>query len=134
MEQFPSEKHLSSWVGLCPGNNKSAGVERSGHIGKGNPWLRSLIVECSWAASLKHGSLFCSKYRQLAPRIGGKRAVVAVGHAMLLLIYQMLRAGVPYKQTAIEAALESKRRKSIQRHVKALTRLGVVLKDVRYPE
>jgi transposase len=134
MEQYPSEKHLSSWVGLCPGNNKSAGVERSGHIGKGNHWLRSLIVECSWAASLKHGSLFCSKYRQLAPRIGGKRAVVAVGHAMLILIYQMLRAGAPYRQTAIEAALESKRRKSIQRHVKALTRLGVLLRDIRYPE
>jgi transposase len=134
MEQFPSEKHLSSWVGLCPGNNKSAGVERSGHITKGNRWLRALIVECSWAASMKQGSFFCSKYRQLIPRIGSKRAVVAVGHAMVVLIYQMLRSGVPYRQTAIEAAIECKRRKSIQRHVKALTRLGVLLKDIRYPE
>jgi transposase len=134
MEQFSSEKHLSSWVGLCPGNNKSAGVERAGHITKGNHWLRALIVECSWAASLKQGSFFCSKYRQLAPRIGSKRAVIAVGHAMVVLIYQMLRAGAPYRQTAIEAAIDSKRRKSIQRHVKALTRLGVLLKDIRYPE
>ena len=83
---------------------------------------------------MKQGSFFCSKYRQLIPRIGSKRAVVAVGHAMVVLIYQMLRSGVPYRQTAIEAGIECKRRKSIQRHVKALTRLGVLLKDIRYPE
>ena len=53
---------------------------------------------------------------------------------MLVLIYQMLRSGVPYRQTAIEAAIECKRRKSIQRHLKALTRLGVLLRDIRYPE
>jgi transposase len=134
MEQFASEKHLSSWVGLCPGNNKSAGLERTGHITKGNQWLRALIVECSWAASLKQGSFFCSKYRRLAPRLGSKRAVIAVGHAMVVLIYRILRAGAPYRQTALEAAIDSKRRKSIQRHVKALTRLGVILKDIRYPE
>jgi hypothetical protein len=53
---------------------------------------------------------------------------------MVVLIYRMLRAGAPYRQTALEAAIDSKRRKSIQRHVKALTRLGVILKDIRYPE
>lgn len=134
MEQFPSEKHLSSWVGLCPGNNKSADVERPGHITKGNRWLQTLLIECAWAASLKQGSPFCSKYRQLAPRIGGKRAVIAVSHALVIMIYQVLRSGTPYRQSAIEAAIESKRRKSIQRHVKALTRLGVLLKDIQYPE
>ena len=53
---------------------------------------------------------------------------------VVIMIYQVLRSGTPYRQTAIEAAIESKRRKSIQRHVKALTKLGVLLRDVRYPE
>ena len=56
MEQFPSTKHFSSSVGVCPGNNKSADIEKAGHTTKGNAWLRAVIVESAWSASMKIGS------------------------------------------------------------------------------
>jgi transposase len=98
MEQFPSAKHFSSWVGLCPGNNKSADIEKAGRTTKGNVWLRTLMVECAWSASLKLGSYFRARYQRLIPRTGKKRAIVAVAHSLLTLIYEILSTKTPYRK------------------------------------
>jgi transposase len=72
MTQFPSDDHLCSWAGLCPGNDQSAGKRRSGRTTKGSQWLRTLLVQVAWAASRTKGSYFWAQYRRLAPRRGKK--------------------------------------------------------------
>ena len=98
MEQFPDEHHLSSWSGICPGNNESAGKHRSGKTRHGSKWLRSLLVEIAWSASRKKGSYFRSQFRRLAARRGKKRAVVAVAHSILIVIYHVMKHKVPYQE------------------------------------
>jgi transposase len=98
MTQFPSDDHLSSWAGVCPGNDQSAGKRRSGRTTKGSRWLRTLLVQVAWAASRTKGSYFSAQYRRLAPRRGKKRALVAVGHAILVIAYHLLKDGTTYQE------------------------------------
>jgi transposase len=73
---FPSEAHLASWLGLCPGNDQSAGKRRRGKTGKGNRWLKSALVQAAWAASRSKGSYLRARFHRLAARRGRKRALV----------------------------------------------------------
>lgn len=97
MSRFPSAEHLSSWAGMCPGNHESAGKRKSGKTTKGNRWIRSVLCQMAWAASHAKDSYFNSLYHRLAPRRGKKRALVAVGHALLVTIYHMLKNHTHYK-------------------------------------
>ena len=97
-EQFPSADHLASWAGMCSGNNESAGKRRSGRTTKGNRWLKRILVQAAWAASHSQGTYLQAPYRRLAKRRGKKRALVAVGHTLLGIIYQMLKRGTTYQE------------------------------------
>jgi transposase len=133
MEQFPSAKHFSSWVGLCPGNNKSADIEKAGRTTKGNVWLRTLMVECAWSASLKLGSYFRARYQRLIPRTGKKRAIVAVAHSLLTLIYEILSTKTPYRKAAEEIECERSRQRYVRHHLKALAKLGYIVHHAPVP-
>ena len=98
MEQFPSAGHLASWAGMCSGNNQSAGKRRSGRIVKGNRWLKRILVQAAWAASHTKGTYLAAQYRRLAKRRGRKRALVAVGHTLLVIIYHLLKQGTTYAE------------------------------------
>jgi transposase len=95
---FPTAGHLSSWAGLCPGNNESAGKRRSGKTTKGNPWLRSLLVQVAWAASHTKETIFSACYRRWAKRLGRKKALVAVAHKVLVVIWHLLKEGTGYRE------------------------------------
>lgn len=97
MERFPSDAHLSSWSGLCPGNNESAGKRKSGKTNKGNKHLKSILVQCAKAAQKDKDSFFYAQYQRLVVRRGANRATVAVAHSMLIAIYHMLKDNVPFK-------------------------------------
>lgn len=133
MEQFPSAKHFSSWVGLCPGNNKSADVEKAGRTTKGNVWLRALMVECAWSASMKIGSYFRARYQRLIPRTGKKRAIVAVAHSLLTLIHQMLSTNTPYRKAAEETEYERTKQRYVRHYLKALAKLGYIVHEAPLP-
>lgn len=133
MEQFPCAKHFSSWVGLCPGNNKSADIEKAGRTTKGNVWLRTLMVECAWSASLKLGSYFRARYQRLIPRTGKKRAIVAVAHSLLTLIYEIVRTKTPYRKAAEEIECERSRQRYVRHHLKALAKLGYIVHHAPVP-
>ena len=97
MEPFPSEHHLASWSGVCPGSNESGGKRKSGKTSKGNRWLRSALVQAAWSAVRKKDSYFQAQYRRLAARRGKKRAILAVAHSLLTVIYHMLKTGSTFK-------------------------------------
>lgn len=91
MEQFPTAGHLCSWVGVSPGNNESAGKRKSGRTTKGNQWLRATLVQVAWAASHTKETYLAAQYRRLAGRRGKKRALVAVAHSILVILYYLLK-------------------------------------------
>ena len=96
VSRFPSAAHLASWAGLCPGNNESAGKRKSGTTGKGDVWLRSALIEAAQAASRCKDSHFASLYQRLAARRGAKKAITAVAHSLLRVIYHLLAHDCPY--------------------------------------
>jgi transposase len=98
MSRFPTDKHLSSWAGMCPGNNESAGKQKSGKTTKGSTYLRAALVQAGWAASHQKGTYLAAKYRRLVKRMGKKKALVAIGHNLLVIIYQMLKQRESYKE------------------------------------
>jgi len=98
MSRFPDEHHLSSWAGMCPGNEVSAGKRLRRRTTDGNPWLRTALTEAAWAASRTKRTYLGALYRRLAPRRGKKRALIAVGHTLLVIVYHMLKTDVCYHE------------------------------------
>jgi transposase len=98
MSRFPTSGQLASWAGLCPGNDQSAGKRRSGKTTKGSQWLRTMLVQVAWAASRAKGTIFQATYGRWAKRMGKKKALVAVGHKILVLIHRLLTTGTDYKE------------------------------------
>jgi transposase len=96
MKRFGSAERLSSWAGVCPGNNESAGKRKSGKTRKGSKWLRRVLTECAWAAR-KTKSHLGDRFRQLEKRIGGKKAAVAVAHQLLVIAWHCLHDGTFYE-------------------------------------
>src|SRR5262252_2530939 len=91
MEQFPSARHAASWGGVCPGNHESAGKRLGGRTRKGNPWLRRILGQSAWAAARTKNTYVAVQFRRLAAKRGRKRAIVAVGHSLLVTGYYVLR-------------------------------------------
>jgi transposase len=98
LETFPSADHLASWVGLCPGNNESAGKSKGGRMRKGNRWLRTILVQAAWAAGRTKKTYLAAQFRRLSGRRGRKRALVAVAHSLLGIIYHVLKEGRVYEE------------------------------------
>lgn len=97
MSHFPSDRHLASWAGLCPGNHESAGKHKSGKTRKGNRWLRMALIEAATAAIRTKESALTARYRRVMRHRGHKKAVVAVAHAILRTVYHLLAEGTPYR-------------------------------------
>ena len=89
MSRFPTAAHLAAWAGVAPAMHESAGKSWSMGTRKGNKWLASMLVEAAGSASRMKTNYLGAQFRRLAPRRGGKRAIVAVAHSMLV-------AGVPH--------------------------------------
>jgi transposase len=98
MDQFPTAEHLASWAGMCPGNNESAGKRKSGKTTKGSRWLRQVLTQAAWAASHTKDTYLAAQYRRLAARRGKKRALVALGHTLLVIVYHVLKHGTTYQE------------------------------------
>ena len=130
MRAFPSDANLSSWAGLCPGNRRSAGKDKGGRTNRGNRWLRGMLTECAWAAAGKKDCYLKGKFWRLAAG-GKKRAIVAVAHNLLRLVYHVLSQSQPYQEKGRPILDERQRQKLIRHHVRALGRLGISAGFVR---
>ncbi len=98
MSHFPSDAHLASWVGLCPGTKISAGKRLNGKTQKGNRWLRQALVEAAHGAARSKGTYLGALYQRLAKRLGRKKAIVALAHRILVIIYHLLKEKEPYEE------------------------------------
>jgi transposase len=123
MSQFPDDEAVSSWAGMCPGNNESAGKRKSGRTSKGNKWLRRALVEAAYAASRKKDSYLAAQFARLA-RGGKKRAAVGVGHTILVAAYHMLKEEVDYKNLGGDYFQKRNEEKTTRRLVRQLEQFG----------
>jgi transposase len=97
MKQFPKAANFTSWSGVAPGNNESAGKRKRAPAMKGNPHIKTAVVEAGWSAARTKQSEFEDRYQRLKPRIGHKRAIVASAHLLVVRIYEVLPNGSPYQ-------------------------------------
>jgi transposase len=114
MQQFPTAANFSSWSGLAPGNNESAGKRKRAPAMKGNPHIKTALVEAGWSASRTKQSEFEERYQRLHPRIGHSRGIVATAHSLAIRVYEVLESGKPYKPP--NAALTPRAVKRLIRH------------------
>jgi transposase len=124
MSQFPDEAHLSSWAGVCPGNNESAGKKKSGKTQKGNSFLKGTLTEAAWAASKTKGSSYSAFYHNIVRRRGKKRALVALAHRMLIDIYYVLKTKEPYQDTGAEATNDKATKRRERSMIRSLEKAG----------
>jgi transposase len=124
MSRFPSARHLASWAGMCPGNNESAGKRLSGRTRKGSPWLRTALVEAAHAAIHSKDCYLAAQYHRLAIRRGGKKATIAVGHTLLVIVYHVLADEKDYEELGGNYFDEWDRQAVQKRLVRRLEKLG----------
>jgi len=97
-EVFPTDAHLASWAGICPGNKASGGKRLSGRTRKGNTYLRAALVQAAWAAIKKKDCYLSAQYSRLAGRLGRKKALIAIAHSLLIIIYHVLDQDQSYTE------------------------------------
>jgi transposase len=124
MSRFPSAGHLASWAGMCPGNHASAGKRQSGKTRKGSPWLRALLIQAAHAAGRTRHTYLAAQYRRLAARRGKKRAAVAVGHTILVIVYHLITRETEYEDLGPTYYDERDRVVVERRLVRRLEQLG----------
>ena len=124
MQRFPSARHLASWAGMCPGNRESAGKRLSGKTRKGSPWLRTALVEAAHAATHCKDSYLAAQYHRLVLRRGGKKATIALGHTLLVIVYHVLAEEKDYQELGGNFFDDHDRQAVQKRLVHRLEKLG----------
>lgn len=124
MERFPTDGHIASWAGLCPGNNESANRRRSGKTRKGNALLRDTLVVCAHSAVKNKSTYFSAQFIRISAHRGKKRAYVAVAHSMLVAIYHIIKDGVVFQDLGADYYTQFNRERKINAYLKKLKALG----------
>lgn len=124
MNKFPDEGHLSSWAGISPGNNESAGKKKSCRTTQGNKALKVTLTECAWAGTKTKNTYLRAKYNSLAGKRGKKRALIAVAHKILIACYYILKYKVPYRELGADYLDHRKEERIKNSYVKRLSNLG----------
>jgi transposase len=120
---FASQKHLSSWVGACPGDEESAGVSTSHRSPKGNRQMRRILNQCANAAVKTKGSIFEMVYRRLVLRLGHNQTIGAIANRLCRLIWIILHRGVGYEERG-QAVCERLKRIRTARMIRQLRSIG----------
>jgi transposase len=124
MSRFPGSGHLSSWAGLAPGQHQSAGKRKASRIRDGNKYLRSALIQAAWAAVKQSETFLAAFYRRLAARRGKKKAIVAVAHKILVIIYTLLSTGQVYQERGATALDEQQKDRIVHRLERRIAQLG----------
>lgn len=124
MSRFPTAGHLIAWAGLCPGQNESAGKRKRCRLRKGAPWLKTMLVQCAWAAKRQKDSYYRAQFYRLQARRGPQKAICAVAASILTAIYHILKDGVPHQDLGIDYFDKRKPEARVKRLVAQIAKLG----------
>ena len=124
MSHFATSDHIASWAGLCPGNNQSGGKRGKGKTRNGNAWLCSTLVQVARGSARSKGNYLSAQYHRLVGRRGDQRAIVAVAHSILVIIYNMLKKGTSYQDLGAQYFDERGKEHVLSRFVKRIEALG----------
>ena len=124
MSRFPTAGHLVSWAGLCPGQNQSAGKQKSSRLRKGAPWLKTMMVQCAWAAKRAKRSYYSAQFHRLTARRGPQKAICAVAASMLTAIWHMLNTGGEHRDLGADYFDRRSPERRTRRLISQLNRLG----------
>jgi len=131
MSRFPSDRHITAWAGVAPGNNETGGKQRSGKTRKGNKYLRRALVLAAWGAVRSRANYLRSMYYRLAAHRGKPRAAMAVGRTILQAAYHMLLRGEPYNELGTDYLDQLDRERTAKRLLKRLDSLGYDISSVK---
>jgi len=124
MSRFPTAGHLVAWAGLCPAQNESAGKRKSARLRRGAPWLKTMLVQCAWAAKRAKNSYYSAQFHRLRSRRGPQKAICAVAASLLTAIYHMLKAGAPHRDLGADYFDRRSPEAQAKRLVTQLAKLG----------
>ena len=122
--RFPTAGHLVAWAGLCPGQNESAGKRKSTRLRRGAPWLKTVLVQCAWAAKRAKDSYYRAQFHRLRSRRGPQKAICAVAASLLTAIYHMLKSGLPHRDLGADYFDRRSPEAKAKRLVAQLAQLG----------
>jgi transposase len=124
MSVFPSARHLASWAGLCPGNRESGGKRMSGRTRKANRYVKRALCQAAWAASHTKDTYLSAFYRRLSVRRGSPKAVMALAHHLITVVYQMLSRAETYVELGGDYYDRRNKPRVVARLLHRLSRLG----------
>lgn len=124
MSVFEDARHLASWAALCPGNRESGGKRMSGKTRKGNPYLRRALCQSAWAATHKKESYLAALFRRIRARRGEQKAILALAHQLLVILFHILRDGTVYQELGATHYDQKNKPKLTGKLVERLQRLG----------
>jgi transposase len=127
MSVFDNSGKLTGWAGLRPRNDESAGKFKSKAITKGNKYLRAILIQVAWGASRTKGSYFMEKYHRLAMRKSNKKAIVAIGRKILVIIWNMLKEKKPYNPNLVSIYDPIKIERQLAYHRKEMEKAAKLL-------
>ncbi len=125
MTRFRTYKHLCSWARVCPGNRESAGKRKSARTGKGNKWLKAVLVECGQAAGRTKDTYLGALYRRAKRAKGGRHAAIVTGHSILQAAYFILRDQVDYEDLGVDHFDRLKKDRLVHYYARRLGELGI---------
>jgi transposase len=125
MSHWEDPAKLASWSCLCPGNRESGGKRLSGRTRQGNRWLRRILCQMGWAATHKKGSYFKAQYWRISKRRGKPRALLAVAHTLVRVIYHLVREpNLEYRELGEDYFERRDAEQTTANLIKRLGRLG----------
>jgi transposase len=135
MSVFEDADHLASWAAVCPGNRESGGKRMSGKTRKGNRYLRRALCQSAWAATHKKDSHLAALFRRIRARRGEQKAIMALAHELLTILFHVLRDGTVYRELGADHYDQQNKPKVTRKLVERLQRLGyyVTLQPVEAP-
>jgi transposase len=134
MTRFCSAQRLSAWAGVAPGNNESGGRRRSGKTRKGNRVVKSLLTQAAWAASRTKDTYLSALYHRLAGRRGKKKAIVAVAHAILVIVFHLIVRNEPYREMGGDYFDKQDPETTVKRLARRIEKLGYQVTWQSQPE
>jgi transposase len=124
MSAFTDARHLASWAGLCPGNRESGGKRFSGRVRKANRYVKRAMCQAAWAASHTKKTYLSAFYRRMCIRKGAPKAIMALAHHMMVVVYQVISRGEEYVEFGGDYYDQQSKPKTVARLVARLTKLG----------